>query len=82
MKVEGRKYRRNGLSSERATRYLKTYKTAAYQQLAVVKHLRTCGDRKSRMLLFFTILQENKPLRKSYEDHFIDKFKPLLNKKT
>ena len=30
--------------------------------------------------LFFKILQENKSLRKSY--YFIDKFTPLLNKKT
>ena len=31
---------------------------------------------------FFRILQENKSLRKSYEDYFIDRSKPLLNKKT
>ena len=30
----------------------------------------------------FKILEENKSLRKSDEDYFIDKFKPLLNKKT
>ena len=33
-------------------------------------------------LPFFKIIQENKSLTKSYEDHFIDKFKLLLNKKT
>ena len=31
---------------------------------------------------FFRIIQENKSLRKSYENYFIDRFKPLLNKKT
>ena len=34
------------------------------------------------MFPFFKILQENKLLRKSYEDYFIEKFKPLLNKNT
>ena len=53
-----------------------------YQQLAVEEHLRACEDGKFYMFLFFKIIQENKSLRKSYEDYFIDKFKPLLNKKT
>ena len=53
-----------------------------YQQFSVEEHLRTCGDGKFHMFPFFKFLQENKPLRKSYEDYFSDKFKPLLNKKT
>ena len=53
-----------------------------YQQLAVEEHLRTCGDGMFHMFPLFKILQENKPLKKSYEDHFLDKFKPLVNKKT
>ena len=28
------------------------------------------------------MLQDNKSLNKSYEDYLIDKFQPLLNKKT
>ena len=52
------------------------------QQLAVEEHLRTCGDRKFRMFPFFKIIQENKSLRKFYEDYFVDKLKPLHNKKT
>ena len=51
-----------------------------YQQMA--EHLRTCGDGKFYMFPFFKIIQENKSLRNSYKDYFIDKFKPLLNKKT
>ena len=51
-----------------------------YQQLAAEEHLRTCGDGKFHMFPFFKIIQENKSLRKSYKDYFIDKFKPLLNK--
>ena len=39
-------------------------------------------DGKFHMFLFFKIFKENKSLRKSYEDYFIDKFKTLLNKKT
>ena len=34
------------------------------------------------MFPFSKIIQENKLPRKCYEDYFIDKFKPLLNKKT
>ena len=71
------------MSSERANKYLLTQhiRQPQYQQLAVEEHLRTCGDRKFHMFPFFKIIQENKSLRKSYEDYFIDKFKPLLNKK-
>ena len=53
-----------------------------YQQLAVKEHLRTCGDGKFHMFPFCKILQENKSLRKYYEDYFIDKLKPLLNEKS
>ena len=82
--MQRRIYRRNGLSSERANKYLLTQhiRQPQYQQLAVEEHLRTCGEGKFHMFPFFKIIQENKSLRKSYEDYFIDKFKPLLNKKT
>ena len=53
-----------------------------YQQLLVEENLRTCRDRKFHLFPFFKISQENKSLRKSYEDYFIDKFKPSVNKKT
>ena len=52
------------------------------QSLAVEEYLRTCGDGKFNMFSLFKILQENKSLRKSYENYFIDKFKPLYNKKS
>ena len=52
-----------------------------YQQLAPEEHLGTCEYGKFHMFPFFKIIQENKSLRKSYEDYFIDKFKPFLNKK-
>ena len=81
-RIQRRIYRANRLSSERANKCLQTiYKIAQYQQLAVEEYLRTCGDGKFHMFPFFKIIQENKSLRKSYEDYFTDKFKPLLNKK-
>ena len=65
---------------ERVNIYRQHIKQPQYQQLAVEEHLRTCGDGKFHMFPVFKILQENKSLRKSYEEYFIDKFKPLLNK--
>ena len=70
------------LLKERIYIYRQHIRQPQYQQLAVEEHLRTCGDRKFHMFPFFKIIQENKSLRKSYEDYFIDKFKPLLNRNT
>ena len=70
------------LVKERINIYRQHIRQPQYQQLTVEEHLRTCGDRKFHMFPLFKIIQEKKPLRKSYEDYFIDKFKPLLNKKT
>ena len=53
-----------------------------YQQLAMKEHLRTCEKEKFDILPLFKILQENKSLRKYYEDYFIDKLKLLFNKKS
>ena len=70
------------LVKERINIYRKHIRQPQYQKLALEEHLRTRGDGKFHMFPFFKINQENKSLRKSYEDYFIDKFKPLLNKKT
>ena len=81
-RMQRRIYTRNGMSSERANNiYRRNIRQPQYQQLAVEEHLRACRDGKFHMFLFFKILQENKSLSKSYEVYFIDKFKPLLNKK-
>ena len=49
-------------------------------------HIITIGTNrvlvKTKIVATRLLWQENKSLRKSYEDYFIDKFKPLLNKKT
>ena len=76
--MQNRIYRRKGLSSERENKYLQ----ATYKKVAVEEGLRTCGDGKFHMFPFFKINQENKSIRKSYEDDLIDKFKPWLNKNT
>ena len=53
-----------------------------YQQLAVEEHFCTSKDGKFHMFTFFKILQENKSVRKSYDDYFIHDFKLFLNKKS
>ena len=70
------------LVKERMNIFRQHIRQSPYQRLAVEKHLRIYGDGKLHMIPFFKIIQENKSLKKSYEDYFIDKFKPLLNKKT
>ena len=72
--MQRRIYRRKGLSSENVNIYRQHIRQLQYQQLAVKEHLRTCGDGKFLMFLFFKIVQENKSERKCYEDYVIDKF--------
>ena len=67
------------LVKERINIYRQHIRQPPYQQLAVEDYLRTCGDGKSHMFPFFKILQENKSLRKSYEDYLIDKFKTFAH---
>ena len=67
---------------ERINIYIQHIRQPQCQQLAVAENLRTCGDEKFHMFSLFKIIQENTSLRKSYEDCFINKFKPLLNRKT
>ena len=69
------------LMKERINIYRKHIRQPQYQQMAVEEHLRTCGNGKFHMFPFFKIIQKIN-LRKYYEDYFIDKFKPLLSKKT
>ena len=70
------------LVKERINIYRERTRQPQYQQLAVEWHWRTCGDGKFHMFSFFKIIQENKSLRKSCGDYFIDKLKPLFNKNT
>ena len=52
-----------------------------YQQIKVEEHLRLSSSGEFQMFPFLQIKQENKLLRKVYEDYFIVCFKPLLNQK-
>ena len=70
------------LVKEQINIYRQYIRKPQHQQLAVEEHLHTCDDRNFHLFPFFKILRENKSLTKSYEDYFIDKFQPLLNKKT
>ena len=65
---------------ERINIYRKHIRQPKCQQLAVEEHLRTYVDGRFHMFPFSKVIQEYASLRKSYEDYFIDKFKPLLNK--
>ena len=67
------------LVKERINIYRQHIRYPPYQKLAVEQHLSTCGDGKFYMFRFFKIIQENKSLRKSYQNYLIGKFKPLLN---
>ena len=58
------------LVKERINIYRQHIRQPQYQQLAVEEHLRTCGYGKFHSFPFFEIIQENKSLRKSYEDYF------------
>ena len=60
------------LVKERINIYRKDITEAQYQQFAVEEHLRKCGDGRFHMFPFLKSIQENKSLRKSYEDLFID----------
>ena len=70
------------LVKQRINIYKQHIRQPQYQQLAVEEHLHNCGDGKFHMFSFFKIFQENKSLRKFYENHFKDKSKPLRNKNT
>ena len=58
------------LVKQRVSIYRQHVRQLQYQQLAVEEHLCTCGDGKFYLFPFFTILQENKSLRKSYQHYF------------
>ena len=60
--------------------YRQHIKQTQYQHLTVEEYLRTCGDGKFHMFPFLKIIQENKLLKKRYEDYFIDKSTSLFNK--
>ena len=67
------------LVKERISVYRQHIRQSKYQQIKVEEHFRVCSSGEFQMFPFLQIKQENKLLRKAYEDYFIDRFKPLLN---
>ena len=51
------------------------------QQIYVEGHISICGGGYFLILSFFAIQDDNKILRESYETYFMEKFKPVLNKR-
>ena len=51
-----------------------------YERIEVGRHLRTCAKGIFKIFPFFKMKENNKILRECYEDHFIKKFKPELNR--
>ena len=63
---------------ERISVYKQHIRQPQYQQLKVEERLCLCFIREFQMFLSFQIKQENKLLRKAYENCFMDRFKSLL----
>ena len=51
------------------------------QQIEVEGHIRRCSGGNFKIMPSFTIREDNKILRESYETYLIEKFKPTLNKR-
>ena len=60
------------LLKEQTNIYRQYIRKLQYQKLTVKEHLSTWGDKKFHMFPFFKILEDNKSLRKSYEDYFVE----------
>ena len=52
-----------------------------YEKIAVERHLHTCAKGIFKIFPFFKMKENNKILRECYEDHFIKKFKPEINRR-
>ena len=70
-----------GQLKERLSIYRQHIRQPEYKKIEVEKHLGTCGKRIFKIFPFFKMKENNKILRECYEDHFIKKFKPELNRR-
>ena len=66
---------------ERLSIYRQHIRQPQYQMIKAEGHLRTCGKGIFNIMPFFQVREDNKILRESYEDNFIKRFKPALNRK-
>ena len=67
--------------NERLNTYRQHIRQPDLQQIDVEGHIRTCGGGNFKIMPSFTIREDNKILRESYETYLIEKFKPTLNKR-
>ena len=68
-----------GQLKDRLRIYRQHIRQPEYQQIKVEGHLRNCGKGYFKIFPFFKVKEKNKLLRESYENHFIQRFKPSLN---
>ena len=66
---------------ERLITYRQHIRQPELRQIDVEGHIRTCGGGNFEIMPIFTILEDKKILRESYETYFIENFKPALNKR-
>ena len=70
-----------GQLKERLSIYRQHIRQPEYEKVEVERHLRTCANEIFKIFPFFKMKENNKILRECYEDHFIKKFKPELNRR-
>ena len=70
-----------GQLKERLSIYRQHIRQPEYEKIEVERHLRTCAKGIFKIFPFFKMKENNKILRECYEDHFIKKFKPELNRR-
>ena len=68
------------LVKERINVYRQHVSQPKYPEIQEKEHFRLCSDREFQGLPFLQMNQENKLLRKTCENYFIDYFKPLYTK--
>ena len=66
---------------ERLNTYRKHIRQPELQQIDVEGHIRTCEGGNFKIMPFFAIREDKKILRQLHETYFIEKFKPMLNKR-
>ena len=70
-----------GQLKERVSIYRQHIRQHKYEKIEVERHLRTCAKGIIKIFPFLKMKKNNKILREYYEDHFIKKFKPELNRR-
>ena len=69
-----------GQLKERISIYRQHIRQPKYEKIEFERHLRTFAKGIFKIFPFFKMKENNKIFREYYEDHFIKKFKPELNR--